>query len=131
MEYAIDGEIEFIQVPHLRSVQKFVHKRIAQWVGEWRALQGGSLNDLTAFFYVKFEKIGTGHQIFCTIQLIIGKRMWKGTAIASGLHRALIYSMGHLNVRFERPVVELAALSEDGDVMLPEQEVNGHLRLVR
>src|SRR5450755_1130294 len=102
MENTTAGEITFVQVPHIRSVQRFVGKRVSSWVDDWKRLHGHSTEALRAFFYVRFEKIGGGHQIFCTIQLIIGDRIWKGTALASGLHRALIRSIEHLNLGFER-----------------------------
>lgn len=122
----VEGEIIFIQVPQLRSVQRFVQKRIGQWIEQWSEMHGDGSTKLKSFFVVKFEKIGLGHQIFCTIQVVIGNRIWKGTALAAGLHRALIHSMGHLNVRFvspqtldkyasrlERPVCELSGEAID------------------
>jgi hypothetical protein len=101
MENTTFGEIIFIEVPHIRSVQRFVQKRVGSWVDDWKQLHGYSKERIRTFFYVRFEKVGNGHQIFCTVQLIIGNRLWKGTALASGLHRALIRSIEHLNLGFE------------------------------
>ena len=110
MENSTDGEIVFVQVPHIRSVQRFVRKRVGHWLDEWKRLHGQSASRVRTFFYVRFEKIGDGHQIFCTVQLIVGDRILRGTSLASGLHRALIRSMSHLTWGFdkvEREVFEL------------------------
>ena len=84
MEILISGKIDFDRVPQIKSVKKFVEKKITRWLDEYKAPYFRY-----AFFYVKLEKVGDGHDVHADVHLFVGSERLRAMAMGSGIQDAI------------------------------------------
>jgi len=100
-------------VPKLRSVRKFVEKRVGQWLSIKAIAVSGNPGDMNSVhFLTKFERLGRGPEILCAIQIQVGDKVWRGTAVARGVHRAFMNCLDHISYRNQQPPLLLTLSSQ-------------------
>lgn len=86
------GQIICNNIPHSRTVRRFIEKQVHRWI-----LRNSKTSDPTKTKYlVTLQRQEEGHGVNCRIEIYDGKTLWRAIEYSSGLHQALIRCINHL-----------------------------------
>lgn len=92
------GQISYRNIPHSRTVRRFIEKRIQQWILNNPTLTTPSptTESSSTRYFVSIQREKEGHGVNCQIEIDNGRMHWRSVEYASNLHQALIRAVNHL-----------------------------------
>lgn len=88
--------IEFAGISRPKAVDRFIEKRIADWLRSHLTPGEVDLSPNALDYEVAFAREGHGHLIDCFVEIHAGARVWQGSSLGNGTQQALIHSLEHL-----------------------------------